>query len=76
MTVEDVDVALKIWGKNIAALKVKITRSKPNTVARDSVKIPMDLLKLHKEVFLTLYIFFVNKIPFLLTSLKKSVSLR
>ena len=57
MTVEEIDVYLKIWGKDIAALKVKTTRRKPNTVARDSVKIPMDLLKLHKEVFLTLYIF-------------------
>ena len=54
MPVEDVYVALKIWGKNIVALKGNTTRSKPNTVARDSVKIHMDLLKLHKEVFLTL----------------------
>ena len=71
MTVEDIDVALNIWGKNIAALKVKTTRSKPNTVERDSVKIPMELLKLHKEVFLTLDIFFVNNIPLLLTLSRK-----
>ena len=57
VTVEDVGVSLKIWGKKIAALKVNTNQRKPNTVARDSVKIPMDLLKLHKEVFLTLYIF-------------------
>ena len=56
-TVEDVDVALNILGKNIAALKGKTTQSKPNTVARDSMKIPMELLKLYKEVFLTLDIF-------------------
>ena len=31
----------------------------------------MDLLKLHKEVFLTLDIFFINKIPFLLTLSRK-----
>ena len=60
VTVEDADVALNIWGKNIAALKGKTTWSKPNTVVRDSVKIPVDFLKLHKEVFLTLDIFFVN----------------
>ena len=71
MTVEDVDVALKIWGKNIKALKVKMTRSKPNTVARDSEKIPMDILKLHKKVFLTIDIFFVNYFPFLLTLSQK-----
>jgi hypothetical protein len=49
--VQDADVALKIWGKNIAALKGKTTRSKPNPVARDFVKVPVALLKLHKEVF-------------------------
>jgi hypothetical protein len=64
VTIQDVDVTIKIWGKNIAALKGKTTRSKKNPVARDYVKVPMELLKLHKEVFLTTDIFFVNKIPF------------
>ena len=40
-------------------------------MARDYVKILMDLLKLNKEVFLTLDIFFVNNIPFLLTLSQK-----
>jgi hypothetical protein len=57
VTVQDVDNAFKIWGKNIAALKGKTTRSKPNQVARDFVKVPLALLKLHKEVFLTVNIF-------------------
>jgi hypothetical protein len=49
VTVQDVDNdALKIWGKNIAALKGKTTRSKPNPVARNFVKVPLALLKLHK----------------------------
>ena len=38
MTIEDVNVALNIWGKNIAALKVNTTGSKQDTVARDSMK--------------------------------------
>ena len=67
VTVQDVDVALKIWGKNVPALKGKTTRSKPRPVARDFVKVPVEILKLHKEVFLTANIFFVNKIPFFLT---------
>jgi hypothetical protein len=71
VTVQDVEVAFKIWGKNIAALKGKTTRSKPNPVARDFVKVPTELLKLHKEVFLTADIFFVNKIPFFLTLSRK-----
>jgi hypothetical protein len=36
-------------------------------VARDYVKVTKELLKLHKEVFLTTDIFFVNNIPFFLT---------
>jgi hypothetical protein len=64
MTIQDIDVATKIWGKNIAALKGKTTRSKMHPVARDYVKVPKELLKLHKEVFLTTDIFFVNNIPF------------
>jgi hypothetical protein len=36
-------------------------------VARDFVKVPMELLKLHKEVYITANLFFVNKIPFFLT---------
>jgi hypothetical protein len=64
MTIPYIDAATKIWDKNIAALKGKTTRSKTHPVARDYVKVPKELLKLHKEVFLTTYIFFVNKIPF------------
>jgi hypothetical protein len=67
VTVQDIDVALKIWGKNIAALKGKTTRRKTIPVARDYVKVPLELTKLHKEVFLTTDILFVDKNPFFLT---------
>jgi hypothetical protein len=69
--IQDIDVAAKIWGKNIAALKGKTTQSKTHPVARDYVKVPKELLKLHKEVFLTTDILFVNKIPFFLTLSRK-----
>jgi hypothetical protein len=67
VTVQYIDVARKIWGKNIAALKGKTTRSKSIPVAKDYVKVTMELMKLHNEVFLKTCIFFVNKIPFFLT---------
>jgi hypothetical protein len=66
ITVEHVDTTHKIWGKNVAALKGKTTQTKPDPVARDFVKVPMKLLKLHKEVYITANLFFVNKIPFFL----------
>jgi hypothetical protein len=70
VTIQDIDVAMKIWGKSIAALKGETTRSKMNPVARDYVKVPKELLKLHKEVFMT-DIFFVKKIHFFLTLSRK-----
>ncbi len=38
----------------------------PDLVARDFVKVPVELLKLHKEVYITANLFFVNKRPFFL----------
>jgi hypothetical protein len=67
VTVQGIDVALKIWGKNIAAMKGKTTRRKTIPVARDYVKVPLELMKLHKQVFLTTAIFFVTKNRFFLT---------
>jgi hypothetical protein len=49
------------------ALKGKTTRMTPDPVARDLVKVPVELLKLHKEVYVTADLFFVKKIPFFLT---------
>jgi hypothetical protein len=69
--VHAIDVALKIWGKNIATLKGKTTWSKTIPVARDYVKLPLELMKLHKEVFLMTDIFFVNNNPFFLTISRK-----
>jgi hypothetical protein len=35
ITIQDIDVATKIWGKNIATLKGKTTRSKMHPVASE-----------------------------------------
>ena len=71
VTVQDIESAHKIWGKDISALKGKTTRKKPSHVAADYVKVPSAILKLHKDVVLTADIFFVNKIPFCLTLSRK-----
>ena len=63
VTVKHVNTTIKIWGKNIMALKGKTTQTKPDPVARDFVKVPVELLKFHKEVYITANFFFVNKIP-------------
>jgi hypothetical protein len=67
VTVQDVDNAHTIWGKNIVALKGKHTRTKPIHVAGNFIKVPKEFLKLHKDVFMTADILFMNKIPFFIT---------
>jgi hypothetical protein len=67
VTVEHIETALKIWGKNVVALKGKTTQTNPDLVASDFVKVLVELLKLHKEVYITADLFFVKKILFFLT---------
>ena len=71
VTVQDISIAQEVWGKDIAALKGKTTRTKPVPVQQDMLKVPRDFLRLHKNVFLTIDIFFVDTIPFLLTLSRK-----
>ena len=71
LTVQDVEVAQNVWGKNIAALKGNINLRNPNIVARDQVKIPVELIKFHNKVFLTCNIFFVRKISLFRTLSRK-----
>ena len=71
VTVADIEAANQIWGKDIAALKGKTIRTRPVPVVADFVKVPKELLSLHREVFLTVDIFFVNQIPFFLTLSRK-----
>jgi hypothetical protein len=69
VTVNDIENAQKIWGDNIAgaALKGKTIQSAPPPVVTDFVKVPKEILEVHKEVTLSADVFFVIKIPFLLT---------
>jgi hypothetical protein len=47
--IKDVDVASKIWGKNVVALIGKTTRKKSTPVARDYVNVPRELLQLRMK---------------------------
>ena len=46
--VQDIDIAHAIWEKNIVDLKGKTKSKTPIHVAEGIVKIPKELIKLHK----------------------------
>ena len=72
VTIQDLDVKETIYGKSVPALKGKTTRRTPEPVSVGNLlKVPKEFLKLHKEVYLTADIIFVNKIPFFLTTSRK-----
>ena len=64
VTVQDIYIVHAIWGKNTAALKGNTTRKTPIHVTGDIVKNPKELINLHKEVFMTADILFINGMPF------------
>ena len=48
ITLEDIDIAEKIFGKDIYTLKGKSTRTRPIPVIQDYVEIPKELKKFIK----------------------------
>jgi len=68
VTVRDVDNANQIFGPDLANLRGKMTRTKPECVRVEYVQIPCDFVQLHKYVTLVADVMFVNGLPFLVTS--------
>jgi hypothetical protein len=71
VTLSDIKNAHTIFGTDIAGLRGRTVRRKPDRVVPDVVTIPRDLVLLHKSVVLTADIMFVNGWPFLLTRSRK-----
>jgi hypothetical protein len=67
VTVKDMGTAINVWGPSIAMVKGKTVRTRPPVVRQDVIEIPKEIWELHKDVTLTIDIFFVNKIPFFTT---------
>jgi len=68
VSVRDAEIALKVWGPNVAGLKGKTVRKAAKSVkVEDLIPIPKEMLAMHKDVTLGIDIFFVNKIPFFVT---------
>ena len=67
MSVEDLDIALKVWGPNVAPLKGRTMRSQPCPLKLDVFQVPKEIKQIHNNITLSIDIFCVNKIPFILT---------
>ena len=68
VTVHDVNNANRIFGPDLANLRGKTTRTKPERVRIEIVQIPKDFVQMHKYVTLVADVMFVNGLPFLVTS--------
>ena len=67
VTFDDVKNSELIFVPDITSLKEKSVRSKPASVVTDSVEIPREILELRKDLEVSTYIMFINKLPFLVS---------
>jgi hypothetical protein len=68
VTVHNINNANRIFGPDLANLRGKTTRTKPECMRVKIVQIPQDFVQLHKYVTLMADVMFVNGLPFLVTS--------
>ena len=67
VTINDINVAERIYGPNIGALKGKFVRQRPPVVQQDNIEIPEEILRLDEEIILYIDNIFINGLPFLST---------
>ena len=67
VSINDVDIAEVIFGKDVGALKGKSTRKKPAPITRKFLDIPKVLIQMHQNIALCMDIMHVNGMPFLTT---------
>ena len=71
VTIEDVRIAEKVFGKDIATLKGKSVRTKPTTTVTDVIDVPKALRREHRHVELCVDIMYIQGMTFLTTISKK-----
>ena len=72
---EDVDIAEKIFGRDVATLKGKSTRKRSPIMRSDEIEMPKEILMEHRELELCIDIMFVNELP-MLTTIDKTIKYR
>ena len=74
VTIDDVNIAEKIFGPDVGAMKGKTTRRKPTRVKQDWVEIPPELLQ-QRNLTLCFDIMYVNGMP-MLTAIDREIRFR
>ena len=72
VTTENVNIAKKIFGKDILSLKGKSTRQKPKPVRADLIEIPKELIKKHYSIELCMDKMYVNECG-MLTAIDRTI---
>jgi len=67
VTVDDIILAKKIFGLDVASLKGKKVRQTPTPVVAEIIEIPRELMAAQEEVELCIDTFFINPLPFFST---------
>jgi hypothetical protein len=75
VTTEDVNIAEKIFGKDMSSLKGKSTRRSPPVVWEDIIEISSELIAQHKEIDLCIDIMYVNECGFM-TTIDRTIKFR
>jgi hypothetical protein len=75
VTVEDVNIADKIFGPDMSSLKGKSVRQKPKPVRKDLIEIPKELIEQHKDIELCMDTMYVNECG-MLTAIDKTLKYR
>jgi hypothetical protein len=64
-TMRDIKNTHRIFGPNLANLRGKTMRTKPEHIRADYVKIPQDFMELHKYMTIVADVMFVNGLPYI-----------
>ena len=75
VTMENITMADKIFGLDIATLKGKSTRTKPELIVSDEIEVPEEIYTINRSVEPCIDIMFVNQMP-MLTSIDTTVRFR
>jgi hypothetical protein len=68
ITPDDVNNANNIFGPDLATIRGKTVRQKPERIITDYVKIPRDFFEKHYRITLVADVMFVNLVPFLVSA--------